>query len=50
MYELVWSGRKFPYGKNRDVYKRQGEKIGSMPKETVDKIIDFAKKGEFKEV
>lgn len=27
-----------------------GEKIGDMPKETVDKIIDFAKKGEFKEV
>ena len=27
-----------------------GEKIGSLPKETVDKIIDFAKKGEFKEV
>ena len=27
-----------------------GEKIGSLPKETVNKIIDFAKKGEFKEV
>lgn len=27
-----------------------GEKIGEMPKETVDKIVDFAKNGNFKEV